>query len=151
MINTDLVITYLANIVKIAQLDGKLHPGEQDAIGRICKDIQAEESQLTQALKKVAEDGHQMTPVGRFSDKIRNLEDMLLVAMIDGDLTQSEKSEMLAFVRKINLTKDQIKSIMAETKLKISLRQTNENCTQCGAVLTPDSKFCTACGQKVGP
>ena len=149
MINTDLVITYLANIVKIAQLDGKLHPGEQDAIGKICKDLQAEENHLAQALKKVAEEGHQMTPVGRFSDKIRNLEDMLLVAMIDGELAPPEKKEMLAFVKQVNLTQNQIKAIMTETKLKISLRQTTLNCSKCGVVLPPDAKFCTSCGQKV--
>ena len=127
------------------------HKGDGGGLISILEDIQAKYSYLpAEALKLVAEGGHSMTPVGRFSDKIRNLEDMLLVALIDGDLTPTEKKEMLAFVKKINLTKDQVKSILAETKLKISLRQTSSNCIQCGTSLAPECNFCTCCGQKIG-
>ena len=150
MITTDLIVTYLANIIKIAQMDGKLDPREQDAIGDICRRLGAEENDLAEAIKKVAQGKHPMTPVGRFSDKIRNLEDMLFVAMADGELSKPEKDEMLAFVKKISITQDQIKIILTETKLKINLRQATLKCVQCGVTLTPDSKFCTSCGTKVG-
>ena len=151
MITTNLIVTYLANIIKISQMDGQLDPREQEAVGEICQRLHAKESDLAEAMKKVAEGGHALIPVGRFSDKVRNLEDMLFVAMSDGDLSKAEKEEMLTFVKTIMLNQEQVKIILNETKLKISLRQTAPNCVRCGTSLTPDSKFCTSCGQKVGP
>lgn len=149
MITTDLVITYLANIIHIVQRDGRFDPAEQEALGEICKRLGTTEAQMAEALEKAAADEYQLAPVGRFSDKIQNLEDMLFVAMVDGDMTPPEKSAMLAYVKKIGLTQDQVKTIVSETRLKINLRQTVVTCTQCGAALTPDSKFCTACGSKI--
>ena len=150
MITSDLMITYLANIIKISQLDGSLHPGQQEVIGKICQQLDAEENDLAEAIEAVANGGHILTPVGRFSDKIRNLEDMLLVAMIDGELNPSEKDEILAFVKKISLTRDQVRTMLSETRVKIDLQQATVKCARCDAALTPESKFCTACGCKVG-
>lgn len=149
MITTDLVITYLANIIKLAQLDEKLDPSEQTAIGQICERLQADETQLQEAIKQVAEGKHAMTPVGRLSDKIRNLEDMIFVALVDGELTASEKKGMLNFVKKINISQDQIKVVLSETKAKIELQKINLTCPSCQNKLAPGSKFCTQCGAKV--
>lgn len=149
MITEDQVITYLANIIKISQLDGKLDSGEQAAIEQICERLKAEENQLQEAIKKVAEGRHTMMPVGRLSDKIRNLEDMLYVAMSDGELTASEKAEMLAYVKKINISQNQIKIVLNETKTKIELQKIKLTCTACDNPLSPESKFCTECGAKV--
>ena len=149
MITSDLVVTYLANIIKISQLDGKLDPGEQKAIGEICQRLQADENQLQEAMKKVAEGIHTMAPVGRLSDKIRNLEDMLFVALVDGDLTASEKKEMLAYVKQITISQDQIKIVLNETKTKIELQKIKQECSQCKSPLSPNAQFCTECGAKV--
>jgi len=149
MITSDLMVTYLANILNIAQTDGKLDPREREVIGKLCRQLNAEEKDLNEALKKVADGEHRTMPVGRFSDKVRNLENMLLVAMVDGELSKPEKAKVLDFARKIHLNQEQIKIILAETKLKISLQQVTLQCGQCGVTLAPDSKFCTSCGNKV--
>ena len=71
------------------------------------------------------------------------------VAMIDGELNKAEKDEILGFVKKINLTQNQVKTILCETRVKINLQQATVKCAHCNAALTPESKFCTACGSKV--
>ena len=150
MITSDLAITYLANIIKILQMDGKLHPKEQEALGKVFKRLQVDKNTMAEAVKEVAKGRYFVMPVGRFSDKIRNLEDMLYVALVDGELSATEKDEMLAFVEKIGLTDEQVKTILTETKIKIDLQMVALECSQCGSTLTADSKFCTSCGNKVG-
>jgi Zn finger protein HypA/HybF involved in hydrogenase expression len=150
MITSALAVTYLANIIKILQMDGKLHPKEQDALGKVFERLQVDKNTLEEAVKEVAKGRYFVMPVGRFSDKIRNLEDMLYVALVDGELSATEKDEMLAFVEKIGLTDEQVKTILTETKIKIDLQMVALECNQCGSTLTADAKFCTACGTKVG-
>ncbi len=150
MITSDLAVTYLANIIKISQMDGKMHPKEQIALGKVLERLQVDQDVMEAALKEVASGRYLIMPVGRFSDKIRNLEDMLYVALVDGELCSTEKDEMLAFVKKIGLTGEQVKTILTETKIKIDLQMVALECSQCGTTLTADAKFCTACGKKAG-
>ena len=150
MITSDLVVTYLANIIKITQADEKMHPKEQEALGKILERLTVDKDTMEEAIKAVARGDYVIMPVGRFSDKIRNLEDMLFVALVDGELSPSEKKGMLGFVKKIGLTNEQVKTILNETKIKIHLQMTDRKCSQCGTTLTADAKFCTACGTKVG-
>jgi len=150
MISEGLIVTYLANIIKISRMDGEFTPEEQKAVEDILRRLGAKEKDLREALRYVARNGHTMTPVGRFSDKIRNLEDMLFVAVVDGDLSTDEKNEMLVFVKKIDITKDQVRTLLVETKAKINLQQATLRCNACGEVLTPDALFCTSCGTRIG-
>ncbi len=150
MITSDLAVTYLANIIKISQMDGKMHPKEQEALGKVFERLQVDENTMEEALKEVAGGRYIIMPVGRFSDKIRNLEDMLYVALVDGELSVPEKDEMLAFVKKIGLADEQVKTILTETKIKIELQMVALECSQCGTTLTANTKFCTNCGTKVG-
>jgi len=150
MITSDLAVTYLANIIKITQMDGKMHPKEQEALGKVFERLQVDQNAMEAAVKEVARGRYIIMPVGRFSDKIRNLEDMLYVALVDGELSSSEKDEMLAFVKKIGLTNEQVKTILTETKIKIDLQMVAHECSRCGTTLAADAKFCTACGTKVG-
>lgn len=149
MITTDLMATYLANILDVVQVDEALDPTEQAAVGKLCRQLGAEEKDLHAAMEMVAGGGYRPTPVGRFSDKVRNLENMLFLAMVDGDLAPAEKERVLDFARKIHLHQDQVKIILSETRLKVSLQKGTLECGRCGAALTPDSKFCTSCGNQV--
>ena len=119
-------------------------------MGKILERLTVDEDTMEEAIKEVARGDYVIMPVGRFSDKIRNLEDMLFVALVDGELSPSEKKEMLGFVKKIGLTNAQVKTILNETKIKINLQMADRKCSQCGTTLTADAKFCTACGAKVG-
>lgn len=142
-------IIYLANVVFIAAADGKIRPSEAKAIESIRKDIGASESDLRQALARVAQGDHTLFPVGRFSDKIRNLEDMIYVSLKDDEFVEQEQSEILWFAESIQITRDQLKSLRSESKVRVLLQKTSLACTACEKEIPTDSKFCPHCGVSV--
>lgn len=142
-------VVYLANVVFIAAADGKIKPSEAKAIESIRKDIGASESDLRQALTRVAKGNHTLFPVGRFSDKIRNLEDMIFVSLKDSELLESEQSEIVWFAESIQLTQDQLSSIRSESKVRVLLQKTSLTCAACKKEIPSDSKFCPYCGVSV--
>lgn len=146
MITPDLKVFYLSNIIKLLCLDGKPHPRAEDALGRVCQRLDADLSLLKTAASRVSQNGHTLMPVGRFSDRVRNLEDMLYVSLVDGQLSPGEKEEVQGFIQRIGLTPEQTQRILTETKMKIDLQLTACECCHCGKTLTPASKFCTDCG-----
>ena len=112
-------VLYLANIISISRVDGKLSSHEQKAIEGICQTIGARKDDLDEAMKAVEGGDYQVTPVGRFSDKVKNLEDMVFIALSDGQLPESEKKEIRSFARAINVNQDQINEIVSESKNQI--------------------------------
>lgn len=146
MITKELMASYLANVITIANADNEIKSNEMDVIGNIGEKLGADETIIQSAMKMAAGDRFRMIPVGRFSDKVRNLEDIMLTAMIDGELSESEKKVVVSFAKQIKISRDQLKIIAAETKLKINLRNSPPLCPDCGCQCTPEDKFCTACG-----
>jgi tellurite resistance protein len=142
-------VIYLANVMAISQLNGKVEEEEKGALEFVRQKIAADQHQFQEASLKAGKKGYIPVPVGRFSQQIENLEDMLLVSLIDGDLAQEEKKEMLAFAKKVKLSQDQINIILSETKQFIKVLHTKPECTACGTLLSPGTRFCIECGQKV--
>ncbi len=148
MTNEEKVI-YLANVAFISALDGEVNPLEAKTIEGIRNEIGATEPDLHKALNAVAQGDHKITPIGRFSDKVRNLEDMIWVSLIDGQFHKSEKPEVLSFAKSIKITQDQLTEILTETKLRVKSQDSSLKCTSCNNEIPPDSKFCPKCGAKV--
>jgi len=148
MSNSD-QITYIANVITIAYADGKVTGEEQNAIAWVRQKNGLSEDDLQAAIRLVQAGDYDITPVGRYSDTIRNLEDMLLVSLIDGDLSDKEKKAMLAFAKAIKLSQEQIKIIVTETKKIVKEITAETKCDACGVTLPPESRFCTECGQKI--
>ena len=73
-------------------------------------------------MKAVETGDYHATPVGRFSDKVRNLEDMILIALSDGRLPDSEKEQIRAFAKAINVNQDQINEMVSESKDRLRLQ-----------------------------
>jgi len=142
-------ITYLANVITISQADGKVTGKEQNAIAFVCQKNGLSEEDAQAAIRLVQAGDYNITPVGCYSDKIRNLEDMLLVSLIDGDLSDKEKKAMLAFAKAIKLSQEQIKIIVSETKKIVKKIAAETECDACGVTLPAGSRFCTECGQKI--
>lgn len=147
MANKDL-ITYLANIVLVSRVDGAVHPLEQEAMENICRSIGASESELDSAVKIVEAGDHKPKPVGRFSDKVRNLEDMIYLSVSDEQLPASQKRIILSFAKKIKLEQAQINEILSESKQRIRLQKGEITCSACGKEIPPGSKFCPFCGSR---
>jgi len=100
-------VLYLANVILISAADGTLSDEEGQAIEKIRQEMGAEEEQLKQALEAVARGGHSLKPVGRFSDRVRNFEDMVFVSLADGEMSKAEKPELLSFGDTVTDPKEQ--------------------------------------------
>jgi len=102
-------IAYLANVLYIAYADKKISPRESAALEEIRKGIDAKKSHLTSAQKTIEGELYSFTKVGSFADQVRNLEDILFVALMDSDPDERKKIllmssvNLLAFIRS-NLT-----------------------------------------------
>lgn len=142
-------VRYIANVALISAVDGKLSPLEAQAIESIRQEIGVDESGLHQALTVVAQGNYRLSPVGRFSDQVRNLEDMILVSLADGDFAKEEKSEVLSFAKSIKINQDQLSQIVSEVKNRIKLQKAKITCDACRREIPPNSKFCPKCGAKM--
>lgn len=142
-------VLYLANCVLIAGVNGEISPLEGEAIEGIREEIGASKDDLSKALNAVAQGNHQVTPVGRFSDKVRNLEDMIYLSISDGELSKSEKPEIISFAKATKISQNQLNEIFSESKLRTKLKKTPMICSSCGKNIPPESKFCPLCGEKV--
>jgi uncharacterized tellurite resistance protein B-like protein len=146
MITKELHVPYLANIISVIHADGAIQKEETDAMESICQRIEADQKDLEEAIRCVAENRFRLTPVGRFSDKVRNLEDMVFVAMKDGNLAKEEKALVLSFAKNLQITQEQFRTIVSETKLKIDLQRSSRVCGKCGQQMQAGARFCTECG-----
>ncbi len=147
MANQDL-ITYLANIVFVSRLDGEVDPLEKEAMESICRGMGARQEDLDSAIKTVEAGNHKPIPVGRFSDKVRNLEDMIFMSVADDQLPASQKKVILSFAKEIKVSQAQINEILSESKRRIKLQRGEMSCSSCGKEIPSDSKFCPYCGSK---
>ncbi|MFC1580632.1 hypothetical protein ACFL4N_06915 [Thermodesulfobacteriota bacterium] len=147
--NSDDRVLYLANTIFISAADGKLTDEEGAAIERIRQEIGAGEEQLKQALEAVAMGKHRPEPVGRFSDRVRNFEDMVFVSLADGEMSKAEKPELLSFAKQIKVTQTQITDILAQAKKRSTVPGAGRGCTSCDKEIPGNSKFCPFCGESV--
>ena len=145
----DELVTYLANIVLISRVDGKLTSSEEEALESIRQELKARKSDLNKAIKIIDKNEHKITPVGRFSEKIRNLEDMLYTSLSDHELSDTERSEILSFAKLIKINQGQINEIIVETKNRIKVQSDEISCPQCKLKIPGVSKFCPQCGTNI--
>ena len=147
MIKEDKVL-YLANAALISAVDKEISPLEAKAIESVREEIGASIEDLRKALSSVAHGDHQITPVGRFSDRVRNLEDMIFVSLSDGELSKPEKPEVISFAKSIMITQDLLTEILSETKTRIESQKAFVICASCNNEIPKGSKFCPQCGAK---
>jgi len=146
--NKEDMVPYLANVAFVSVADGAFSPNEAKAIDSIRKEIGAGEQELTEALNIVARGGHKISSVGRFSDKVRNLEDMIFVSLADGNLDKKEKPEILSFAKAIGISQTQLTQLLSEAKLRAKSQSGQIICPSCSKEIPPESKFCPFCGGK---
>jgi len=150
MITPDLLVYYLANIIKVAHTDGKMNAKAQASLKEVCNRFAADKKILKEAAGTVARGGYVPMPVGRFSDKVMNLEDMLFVALVDGEISDTERDVIQGFVDRIQVTEDQVQMILTETKIKLDIQMVTSECSRCGTTLPPGSRVCPACKTPLG-
>ena len=143
------IVPYLANVALVSVADGAFNPNEAKAIDSIRLEIGASEQELHEALNIVARGGLKVRPVGRFSDKVRNLEDMIFVSLADGTLDKKQKPEILSFAKAIKISQTQLTQLLSEAKLRIKEQSDQIKCPSCSKEIPHESKFCPLCGGKV--
>ena len=145
--NSEDRVLYLANVILISAADGVLSDEEGEAVEKIRQETGAGEEQLKKALEAVAQGRHALKPVGRFSERVRNLEDMVFVSLADGEMSKAEKPELLSFAKQIKVTQAQISDILAQAKERCKTSEKGPSCPSCKKEIPPDSKFCPFCGE----
>ena len=141
-------IIYLGNVVHVAGADGEVSPREGEAIERVREDLGAPADDLAEALQSVARGDHGIAPVGRFSDRVRNLEDMVFVAVCDGRFSGAEKPEVVSFAKEVGVSQAQVNRILKEAKDRLSPdAPSGATCPACGKSIPAESLFCPACGR----
>ncbi|MDU9050239.1 MAG: zinc ribbon domain-containing protein [Candidatus Electrothrix sp. Rat3] len=142
-------IDYLSNVISVAYADGKIAPQETEAIAVIQKAIGARKTELNKAYKQVDTNNFAVSPVGYWSDKIKNLEHIIYVSLIDGEIDPKEKELILNFAKKVNINQDQLNLIINDVKNAVSSSEIEISCLNCKAKIPDSAKFCPKCGQQV--
>ena len=111
---------YYANIFAVAAADGQRTAGEDTILETVRKALKIKKSILVSAENAVQNGSHQLTPVGTFANQVDNLEQMVAVALADGELNGTEATLVATFARAIGLTQEQMDSIVAGVKQKLT-------------------------------
>lgn len=139
---------YLTNAVAIAHADSKLTPAEEALLDSIRTSIGATKTIFKKAQKSALAHSIHLDGLGRFSLRVRNLEDMIEVALADGGIDEIEKSQLIDASKNVGISQEQVNLILAEAKERqksVSIR-----CPSCGEPLDAGSKFCSNCGNPIG-
>ncbi len=139
------VIQYFANLIAVTAVDGQLTPAETAILEQLRSEAKLTKKQFKTAQDRAAARGFAPAPVGRFSDRVKNLEEMLQVALCDGSLGDAERSLLELFSSRSELTRDQFSRILSEAEAWLAALST-ATCPKCGAQVDGKAHFCSACG-----
>ena len=139
---------YLANIMAVSRIDAVLAPAEEAALELVQSEIGAKKRDLKAAEKLLAHADYLPEPVGRFSDRVRNLEDMALVAASDGDVAEAEQEILAAFAQAAGVTPEQLGLITEHAQTRAVLGSGSAKCPACQGEVPQGSKFCPHCGAR---
>jgi rRNA maturation endonuclease Nob1 len=149
LLTNDQLITYLSNIIYVARVDGKITASETKAIEEIQKRFGAKKNDLNKATKKAENPDFKINLVGHFSDKIKNLEDIIYVSLIDGELDEKEKSLFIEATSDLKINSEQIDIIIDDVKNYLDSQSNLKVCVICNSNIDPNAKFCPECGTPV--
>jgi uncharacterized tellurite resistance protein B-like protein len=140
---------YLANVVHVVRADGQLTPAEETALAAVVADMAGKKKEVKDAVRLASQNEFQAKPVGRYSDQIRNIEDMVYVALADGDLGEAEKARIVQFAGQLGVTQDQVDRIASEAHARATAQSATVACAKCGTQCHDTAKFCPECGTPV--
>lgn len=148
MTSSDL-IQYLANVIHIVRADSQLTPAEEAALAAVVGDIGAKKKEVKDAERLASQDEFQAKPMGRYSEQIRNIEDMVYVALADGDLGEAEKARIVQFAGLLGVTQGQVDRVASEAQTRATAQSAMLACAKCGAQCQATARFCPECGAPI--
>ena len=107
---------YLANIYHLLIADGGMERVEERVFDDIRRDLRAGYTETRKAKELAQQQGYQVELVGRWSDRIANLEDMLFAAYCNGVFERTEQKAIQQYAKQLGINQTQFDVIKQETK-----------------------------------
>lgn len=136
---------YLINVILVMRADGTVAPREESALETVRQEVGAKKTDLNRAMKSVEAGGASLVKTGRFSDQIRNLEDMLFIRLIDNNLSEPASNLISQFCGLIGVSQEQLNS-MVQQACDRTHNKDEITCASCGQTAPAEAKFCPHCG-----
>ena len=109
-------IRYLANIYQVLASDNEVERDEERLFEAISREIHAGYSERRQAMELAASQPIQTQVSARWSERIRNLEDMIFAAYRNGVLDPSEKKPIVEYAMSLGIDQPHLNLIKNEAK-----------------------------------
>lgn len=117
---------YLRNLVIVARADGRLEPPEKAIIERACAAIGASRRELKAALSTFGEPDVHVEALRRFSTRVRNLEDMIEVAICDGEMSDAERELLLHTALGVGVGQEHVNRMLGEAQARLRAAATED-------------------------
>ncbi len=114
--NEEEKVKYLANIYHLLITDGGVDHLEERVFDEIRRDLRAGYFETQKAKEFAQQQRYQVELVGRWSDRIANLEDMLFAAYCNGVFERTEKKALQQYAKQLGINQTQFDMIKQETK-----------------------------------
>jgi len=112
---------YLRNLVIVARSDGRVEDPESAALRRACDGIDGSDEELQRALSTFGEPDVDVDGFERFSTQARNLEDMIEIAICDGEMTEREREILLHTALEIGVNQDLVNKMLSQAQARLSI------------------------------
>ena len=113
-------IQYLANLYYLLKIDGKVEDIEDRFLTKAANEIGTGPYYISHAKTLALKDGFSLQYPKRYSDRITNIEDLLLLAYSDNRLHKLEKEIIQEYIKEESISKDTLKMITQEPKKRRS-------------------------------
>ncbi|MCP4710738.1 MAG: hypothetical protein GY869_19100 [Planctomycetes bacterium] len=114
-------IQFLANVYYLAMVDGQVERLEERLFDYIAKGIQAGYFETLKAMDLAKTADFEVKYPMRLSDRIKCVEDLLLIAYADDKLVEVEKKIVLDYANHVGIHKDQFVTIKDETVKRLKV------------------------------
>jgi uncharacterized tellurite resistance protein B-like protein len=113
-------VKYLANIYHLLESDGGVERVENTVFEDLARELAAGYFEKKEAKSLSKSDGFTLQQLDRWSDRIRNLEDMLFAAFCDGSVDRAEKSLIQDYASQLGINQQQFRVIKDETRKRFT-------------------------------
>ncbi len=113
--NKEEATIYMANVSRLMRVDGEVDTVERRVYDAIARSVRADYFEKKAAEQAATADDFEFQLVSRWSDRIRNLEDMLFMGFCNDKLEPSERSVVLAYAKLLGISQPQLQLIRQET------------------------------------
>ncbi|MBN1673403.1 MAG: TerB family tellurite resistance protein [Kiritimatiellae bacterium] len=112
-------VAYFANVFLIASADNKLEPTEHTVLSAVLAEIGADARVLEEAKQLITSGSYSVTLPRERQDQLKNIEDMVLVALADGSLDRRETAPIEKLTEAVRLVQADMDMIVARARARL--------------------------------